>query len=97
MVMKNRYEKRMLEINKLTKNFGGLRALSELDMSVNRSEIVGLIGANGSGKTTLFNVLTGFLSADEGEIIFEGNNITTMKQDNCNGDKRNRACHPLLN
>lgn len=77
--MKFQYEKRILKINKLTKNFGGLRALSELDMSVNRSEIVGLIGANGSGKTTLFNILTGFLSADEGEIIFEGNNITTMK------------------
>ena len=69
----------MLEINKLTKNFGGLRALNDLDMSINRSEIVGLIGANGSGKTTLFNVLTGFLKADEGEVIFEGTNITTMK------------------
>ncbi|MFC1863488.1 ABC transporter ATP-binding protein [Thermodesulfobacteriota bacterium] len=69
----------MLEINKLTKNFGGLRALSKLDMLINRSEIVGLIGANGSGKTTLFNVLTGFLRADEGEIIFEGTKITTMK------------------
>jgi branched-chain amino acid transport system ATP-binding protein len=45
----------LLKISKLTKSFGGVTALSDLDLEVNEQEIVGLIGSNGSGKTTLFN------------------------------------------
>ena len=61
-----------LEINGLTKRFGGFFALNELDMDVASGHIHALIGPNGAGKTTFFNLLTGVLAADEGAIMFEG-------------------------
>src|ERR1043166_4639845 len=61
-----------LEINGLTKRFGGFFALNELDMDVASGHIHALIGPNGAGKTTFFNLLTGVLAADEGAILFEG-------------------------
>jgi branched-chain amino acid transport system ATP-binding protein len=67
---------KLLEAKKVTKQFGGLKALMGLDLSVNRGEIVGLIGPNGSGKTTFFNCLTGFYKVDDGEILFQGKAIT---------------------
>jgi len=69
----------MLEIEGLTKYFGGLAAVSGLDMSVNAGEIVGLIGPNGAGKTTVFNLITGFLRPTKGRVIFERENITAKK------------------
>jgi len=63
---------RMLEVERVTKRFGGLVALSEVSFSIARGEIYGLIGPNGAGKTTLFNVLTGIYRQDEGAIRFEG-------------------------
>jgi branched-chain amino acid transport system ATP-binding protein len=63
---------RMLEVDRVTKRFGGLVALSEVSFSIARGEIYGLIGPNGAGKTTLFNVLTGIYPRDEGTIRFEG-------------------------
>jgi branched-chain amino acid transport system ATP-binding protein len=63
----------------LTKFFGGLAAVVELDMSIKRGEILGLIGPNGAGKTTLFNLITGFLSPTRGEVFLEGERITNLK------------------
>jgi branched-chain amino acid transport system ATP-binding protein/sulfate-transporting ATPase len=66
----------LLEARALTKTFGGVIALDQLDLAVERNEILGLIGPNGSGKTTFFNVVTGIYNADQGEITFDGTPIT---------------------
>jgi branched-chain amino acid transport system ATP-binding protein len=63
----------MLEIKGLSKNFGGLAAVSEVDFNVHQGEIFGLIGPNGAGKTTIFNMITGAFPPTKGEITF--NNI----------------------
>ncbi|HFI0463452.1 TPA: ABC transporter ATP-binding protein [Streptococcus suis] len=59
---------RLLEVNKLTKNFGGLSAVSNVSIHLDKNELVGLIGPNGAGKTTFFNLLTGVYVPTEGEI-----------------------------
>jgi branched-chain amino acid transport system ATP-binding protein len=69
----------LLEIKGLSKSFGGLMALFNLDFEVNEREIVGLIGPNGSGKTTLFNTIMGSLGCDQGNILFRGQDITGLK------------------
>jgi branched-chain amino acid transport system ATP-binding protein len=61
-----------LEVERVTKRFGGLTALSEVSFSIRKGEIYGLIGPNGAGKTTLFNVLTGIYRQDEGRFRFQG-------------------------
>lgn len=66
----------MLDIVNVTKRFGGLTALNSVNLSVFEGEIVGLIGPNGAGKTTLFNVITGFLKPDVGEIYFKDRMIS---------------------
>lgn len=71
--------KMLLQINSVTKHFGGLKALSGVNMVVNVGEVVGLIGPNGAGKSTLFNLTTGVYSPDKGEIIFNGKNISHDK------------------
>jgi len=65
----------MLEGKSITKSFGGLIALNNVDFMVKQKEIVGLIGPNGAGKTTLFNVITGIHRPDSGVIKFRGENI----------------------
>ena len=60
----------------LTRRFGGVVALDQLDFHVMPGEIVGLIGPNGSGKTTFFNVITGIYAADAGQVWFDGADIT---------------------
>jgi branched-chain amino acid transport system ATP-binding protein len=62
----------LLETRRLSRHFGGLRALQEVDIMVRRGEILGLIGPNGAGKTTLFNCLSGVLKLTSGEIWFHG-------------------------
>ncbi|MDB5803343.1 MAG: transporter [Betaproteobacteria bacterium] len=62
----------LLEARDVVKRFGGLTALSEVSLTVERGEIFGLIGPNGAGKTTFFNVLTGLYSADQGAVVFDG-------------------------
>jgi branched-chain amino acid transport system ATP-binding protein len=69
----------LLEISGLTKYFGGLVAVSELDMHVDEGEIVGLIGPNGAGKTTVFNLITGVLSPTKGKVVFNATDITGKK------------------
>ena len=69
----------ILEVIKLNKHFGGLAAISELDLNVRDREILGLIGPNGAGKTTLFNVISGFFPPTNGKVIFNGQDITWLK------------------
>ena len=66
----------ILETRRLSKRFGGLAALSDVDLKVRRGTIHGLIGPNGAGKTTCFNLLTKFLKPTSGTIFFEGRDIT---------------------
>ena len=69
----------LLEVNRLTKSFGGLVAVNNLQLSVDKGDVVGLIGPNGSGKTTSFNLVSGHLKPDEGRILFNGTDITGLK------------------
>jgi branched-chain amino acid transport system ATP-binding protein len=71
--------KSILEVDGLSKSFGGLMAVSHLDLKVYGGEILGVIGPNGSGKTTVFNLITGFLKPDDGKVRFKGNDITGIK------------------
>jgi branched-chain amino acid transport system ATP-binding protein len=66
----------LLQIQGLTKRFGGLVANDGVDLRVGEREIVGLIGPNGAGKTTFFNCLTGQLSIDAGHVVFAGEDLT---------------------
>lgn len=68
----------LLEVNGLTKVFGGLAAVKDVDFVINEGEIVGLIGPNGAGKTTLFNLLSGFYKPSKGSICFAGEDITNL-------------------
>lgn len=65
----------LLSVKNLDKHFGGLYALRQVSMEVERGEIVGILGPNGAGKTTLYNLLTGFIPADSGEVLFNGRSI----------------------
>ncbi|MCF1284605.1 MULTISPECIES: ABC transporter ATP-binding protein [Streptococcus] len=62
----------LLDVQKLTKNFGGLTAVSDVSLELNEGELVGLIGPNGAGKTTLFNLLTGVYEPSEGTVTLDG-------------------------
>ena len=70
---------RILEATGLNKAFGGLTAVSQVDIHVNEGEILGLIGPNGAGKTTLFNLLSGAIQMDSGTVVFDGKKISGMK------------------
>ena len=72
----------MLEIRNINKNFGGLRAVNNASMKIEKGSITGLIGPNGAGKTTLFNTIAGVYAPDEGEIFLENQNITGLKPHN---------------
>ena len=69
----------ILEGKKVTKFFGGLAAVYDVDFNINEGEIVGLIGPNGAGKTTLFNLISGSLSTTAGEIRYQGKRISDLK------------------
>lgn len=68
----------LLEVEGLTKRFGGVVAVNQVDLAVESSEIVGLIGPNGAGKTTLFNMVTGFLKRTAGTVRFRGDDISAL-------------------
>lgn len=69
----------ILEIRGVSKSFRGLRALDQVDVSVDEGEIVGIIGANGAGKTTLFNCVTGAFPPDAGTVTLDGRDVTGVK------------------
>jgi ABC-type branched-subunit amino acid transport system ATPase component len=69
----------LLETKNLTKTFGGLTAINGLDMHVDEGEIVSVIGPNGAGKTTFFNLITGMFQPDEGQILFEGEDLVGLR------------------
>lgn len=68
----------IIETKRLSKDFGALRAVHEVNLEIFPGQIHSIIGPNGAGKTTLFNLLTGFIRPTEGEILFKGENITGL-------------------
>ncbi len=70
---------RLLELTKVSKSFGGLACIQELDLHVDEGEILSVIGPNGAGKTTLFNLVTGVYPPDTGEISFEQQSILGLE------------------
>jgi len=68
----------LLELRGVTKNFGGLAAVSDLDLDIEEGEIRGVIGPNGAGKTTLFHLITGFYPVTRGTIMYNGEDITRL-------------------
>ena len=69
----------MLILENVSKTFGGLRAVSNLSLSLDKGDILGLIGPNGAGKTTIFNLISGFLKPERGLIKFKGENMVGLK------------------
>ena len=91
----------LLSCTNLTMRFGGLAALNKLDVQVEEGDVIGLVGPNGSGKTTFFNVLTGIYTPSEGNIVFDGKDITAKSpQEICRAGiartfQRSRLCLEL--
>ena len=71
----------LLEVKGLTKRFGGVTAVHRVELSIERGEILGMIGPNGAGKTTLFHLITGFHLGDEGQVLFKGEEISSLRPD----------------
>ena len=69
----------LLEVKNVSKRFGGVQAINQVSFAVTSGEILGLIGPNGAGKTTIFNLITGAIPTDDGEISFKKENITGLK------------------
>ena len=65
----------LLEVTSLTKSFGGLMAVSNVDIRIEPGDILGMIGPNGAGKTTVFNLITGIYHPDKGTVVFNGNSL----------------------
>lgn len=82
--------KPILEVKKLTMNFGGLRAINNLDLSINQGEIAALIGPNGAGKTTFFNCITGIYTPTQGDVLIRPNGDDSTKE-RINGLKPNQV------
>jgi branched-chain amino acid transport system ATP-binding protein len=74
----------VLEVRRVSMDFGGLRAVSDFSMTLRQGELVGLIGPNGAGKTTVFNMLTGLAEATSGRIYFMGEDVTRRKPSEIN-------------
>ncbi|AUG47765.1 ABC transporter ATP-binding protein [Haloarcula taiwanensis] len=69
-------DRAVLQTDGVTKRFGGLTAVDDVDIAIHSGEIVGLIGPNGAGKSTLFNCITGTLTPDEGRVYLQGEDVT---------------------
>ncbi len=70
----------LLEINNISKSFGGIKAISDFSLKAEKGEIHGIIGPNGAGKTTIFNTISGVYQADKGSVILAGEDITKLPQ-----------------
>ncbi|MFN0315355.1 MAG: ATP-binding cassette domain-containing protein, partial [Burkholderiales bacterium] len=68
----------VLEARGLNKNFGAVTAASDINVSIEQDQVVGLIGSNGAGKTTFINMVTGYLKPTSGSIHYEGRDITAI-------------------
>lgn len=68
--------KPILNLDHLSMRFGGLLAVNDFSLSITSGELLGLIGPNGAGKTTIFNMITGYYPPTQGQVIFEGQDIT---------------------
>ena len=79
----------MLEVKNLSISFGGLKAVDDFSVTIEKGQLYGLIGPNGAGKTTVFNLLTGVYRPDTGTILLDGRNITGKKTTEIN---RVRQC-----
>ncbi|HUU76504.1 MAG TPA: ABC transporter ATP-binding protein [Methanoregulaceae archaeon] len=71
----------MLKVNGISKKFGGLIAVNNVDVSIRKGEILGLVGPNGAGKTTLLNLISGIYRSDEGSIFYNGEDISKFSMD----------------
>jgi ABC-type branched-subunit amino acid transport system ATPase component/predicted MFS family arabinose efflux permease len=71
----------VLDLHGVSKSYGGLRAVKEVSLELGEGEILGVIGPNGAGKTTLFDLISGFVIPDEGRILFDDYDVTTMTPD----------------
>src|SRR5260370_36484624 len=71
----------LLDLSKVTKHFGGLAAVQDVDLQVNPTEIVSIIGPNGAGKTTVFNLITGIYRATSGDVRLEGRSLVGLRPD----------------
>jgi branched-chain amino acid transport system ATP-binding protein len=71
----------LLDVRGVTKRFGGLVANNDVSLQVEAGELVGVIGPNGAGKSTLFDLLTGFQTADAGEVLLDGRDVTRLRPD----------------
>jgi branched-chain amino acid transport system ATP-binding protein len=69
----------LFEIRGLTRDFGGVRAIDGLDLDVDQGQIVSVIGPNGAGKTTLFNLITGMIPVDQGDVVFDGHSVVGLR------------------
>ena len=74
---------KLLEVNQVSKRFGGLTANQDVSFSVDAGQVVGLIGPNGAGKTTLFNCVAGFFAPSAGSIVLDGRNIAGLPPEAC--------------
>jgi ABC-type branched-subunit amino acid transport system ATPase component len=70
---------KLIEVNNLKKSFGGLQAVDVDSLTINDSELTSIIGPNGAGKTTFFDLISGFQSADSGQIAYKGKNISKLQ------------------
>src|SRR5579883_2276654 len=71
----------LLRLQGVTKAFGGLRAVDNIDLDLKRGEIFSIIGPNGAGKTTVFNLITGIYKPDQGTMTFDGRSISGLSSD----------------
>ena len=70
----------MLDVKNLSISFGGLKAVDDFSITIEKGQLYGLIGPNGAGKTTIFNLLTGVYKPDGGRILLDGKDITGHRQ-----------------
>ncbi len=68
----------LLDVQGVSKSFGGVKAVWDISFTLNEGQVLGLIGPNGAGKTTIVNMLTGFIKPDRGRVLYKGKNITGM-------------------